>query len=648
MSGNDQMKWDDNLDFESLADEYEGTLPEEANSSGDLQDLAYDQPDTVEPAAGDSELEETASVEGAAAEKTKAPRRVRRSRGISALGMGMLFGFATLTAAAGLAGAVLLLAGMTPRQLWNPEALMSLEPWLNLQSHPLHVFYLVAIGIVALTWLISWRVLAYSRSVNRNLRETENLLARVADLRLDNEAAWQNAAFKTDASVEAFVVETLGAWRLQVARQDKNLALEGELRRLESAAANGSRGDLAANFEHPLVGTVADHMRKLFDAKVAAEQEVEAVRSKDTNESGSIVGVIQDARSWNRHTLDQLSVQAASVVRIAGVLEESAAVSSAQRPGAEQLSQVSLALRELKSEIESLAAVETRAHTPGARSVADQLTELTERGGKLAFQIAMEVASLGERGERLLPMAQALEELTTEFRESAGRIQDDKKQMPRYPEMVRKLDGLIGMLDSMPAHQPSPLEARANDLNQLARRTASDLELLAGSFNHQAERLTELGVSFSALTGASFDAGDLQAGRADNPPAGSLNISQMDPFAAPSNEPESSHEIDPFATADSVLQVGQQEAHDPDFSGDVTPSVESAGFVEQAEAPTFEPAPGPMDLEIESPAQAALSAEEERVYDLAEFGAQRVDDEPTAGAEDRIYDLAEFGAVPLG
>ena len=42
---------------------------------------------------------------------------------------------------------------------------------------------------------------------------------------------------------------------------------------------------------------------------------------------------------------------------------------------------------------------------------ADSPGELVDRGSKLAFQIAMEVARLGPRGERLLPMTQALEEL---------------------------------------------------------------------------------------------------------------------------------------------------------------------------------------------------------------------------------------------
>ena len=43
-----------------------------------------------------------------------------------------------------------------------------------------------------------------------------------------------------------------------------------------------------------------------------------------------------------------------------------------------------------------------------------------------------------------------------------------------------------------------------------------------------------------------------------------------------------------------------------------------------------------------------LSLEEERVYDLSEFGAVRVSDSPQEAEQgDRVYDLAEFGAVGL-
>lgn len=658
MSGNDQMKWDDNLDFESLADEHEGGSGDEftAEGAGDLQDLAYDaepQAEAEDP-LDEADGEFAGDVEAPAGESFR-PEPFRRRAGMPSIGMGLLFGLATIASALGLANAALMVTGTDPRIYWNPQALMELEPWMNLQSHPLHVFYLVAVGIVAVAWLIAWRVVAYSRRMNRNLRNAEDLLARVSDLRLDNETAWQHPAFKADPALEAFVVETLGAWRLQIARQDKNVALEGELRRLEQAAASGVKANIESNYEHPLVGQLADLLVSLYGAKASAEQEIEAVRTKDQHESASILGVIQDARSWNRHTLDQLSVQAASVAGAAGALEQAAGAGTAGS-GANPMAQVSLSLRELKDEIEALAASETEAHDPGARSVSEQLTELTERGGKLAFQIAMEVASLGDRGERLLPMAQALEELTTEFRESATRLAggQDQPEMPRYPEMVRKLDGLIGLLESAPAPQASPLDGRIDELSETVRRASSDLELLAGSFNHQSTRLSELGASFAKLTGQGFDPDDLQSGRPDNPATGSLSLNQMDPFAADQGAPESSSDIDPFATADSVLEVGSTPVESEGFAGDVTPQAEpesetSFGSVDPFAEPEQEPAAGiAPEPAPEAVPEATLSPAEEKVYDLTEFDAQRLDAEASdEGTEERIYDLAEFGAVAL-
>ena len=321
--------------------------------------------------------------------------------------------------------------------------------------------------------------------------------------------------------------------------------------------------------------------------------------------------------------------------------------------------------------MDDLAASTENSQGTSQPDITAHFTELVDRGGKLAFQIAMEVASLGARGERLLPMAQALEELTTEFRESSGQItgaaaSHEVPNQTNYQEMVRKIDGLTGLLDSAPEEARPSLKSRSQDLALVAEKISTELDKISGSFNHQAERLTDLGTSFAALTGVAFDPEDLAIGKPENPPAGSLNLSQSDPFAKEIESPQPAEEIDPFATADSLMPADDAVDKETDFSADVTPGLESFGFsssnepepveepvAEHVVEPAPEPAPEPVAEPAAEPlagpaADPVLSTDEERVYDLSEFDAVSVEDSSDGAAqEDRIYDLAEFGAVGL-
>ncbi len=52
--------------------------------------------------------------------------------------------------------------------------------------------------------------------------------------------------------------------------------------------------------------------------------------------------------------------------------------------------------------------VEAWSQDSNNRDQMGKMNSLVDRGSKLAFQMAMEVARLGTRGERLLPMTQSL------------------------------------------------------------------------------------------------------------------------------------------------------------------------------------------------------------------------------------------------
>ncbi len=645
MSGNDNTNWDDHLDFESLADEHDSELgvSESGEGSSDLTDLSYDSEpvdgpvDSGDPVSGQDPRVDPGQSSKSAAKSTKA--RYQGRSGLPAVVMGFLFGFSAVVSGLGIGGAVLLLSGLELKSLWNPTALLSLGPWLDLANNPLNVLYLVGAGILLLSFLISWRVFNFSRGANRNLRDTEELLGKLIALRFDNESSWQNPIFKLDQAVESFVSEILGAWRLQAARQDKNLALEGELRRLEQAVTSSSRDQLTGSFEHPTVGRLGDQYAHWYDEKEAAKQEVEAVRAKDQHESLSLIGVIQDARSWNRHTLDKLGIQGAALERLARNLSQVAEDSGSADQVSSRTAQISVTLRELRTELANLAMPKAGAGEAKSSDVVGIFTDLVDRVGKLAFQIAMEVASLGSRGERLLPMAQSLEELTTEFRESSGLIvgsnsSSDSDEQKTMQDLTRKVEGLVGILDSVPAEANSSLKTRTSDLSQVGGAVSAELVNIAGSFNHQAERLTNLGTSFASLTGAPFDAGDLAIGKPDNPPDGTLELSQMDPFANEAEVPAPMADIDPFSTAEPVLPEMNDQERDPDFSTDVAPGMDSLDLPSNEE-PVLEPESRP-----------GLSMDDDRVYDLSEFDAVPVEDLPSGTEDqDRIYDLAEFGAV---
>lgn len=604
MSEQERFDWDDDLDFESLADEQV------------MQDDSMEELENFEEETQVSPPEIDVNV--ASGNDTAKSKSGGMGLGLSAGGLGTLFAVSTLVSGLGLAGAILFVGNIDPVSLWNPQGLTQVNQWFNFQDYPMNLLYILVTGVVSLGLLGSWAVARSVKSAQSRHEATAGLLEQISALRLDNEEAWQSSKLKADPQIAAFVAETLGSWRLQMARQAKNTGLEGELGRLHKAVQSKSRDDMVGHFDNPYAGELADAAVQLYDEAEVARKEARESHNKDEHQSEEIISIVQDARSWNRLTREKMGTQGVAVEKLSTHLVQLGNLAS-QMAGNQDQSQISAAVADITREISSWD--NESSEVEGQKAMA----ELVDRGSKLAFQIAMEVARLGTRGERLLPMTQDLEELTNQFRQ-ATQSMNDGKAGEAQARVRERLEQVQTRLEKGSGEDTAKLTGITGQLISSASQASQDLVEVSGTFGQQGERLTKLGESISAMTGAVFNSEDISAGKPDNPPEGGLNLTQHDPFA--SNEIQGSPvaDVDPFSQSDDLLMGSSEEPQDSGFLTSVTPGEENNYEDSKAELPS----------------------EEEKVYDLAEFGAVRVDEPENAKAEeDEVFDLSEFGAVTL-
>jgi len=603
MSEQERFDWDDDMDFESLADEQviqEDSLEELADFEEETQSSP---PEIDVNVKSDKKSKQTGSASGL---------------GLSAGGLGFLFAVSTLVSGLGLAGAVLFVGNLDPMVLWNPEGLTQMNQWFNFEDYPLNLLYILVTGVLTLGVLGSWAVARSIKSAQARHETVASLMDDITDLRLDNEEPWQNSKFKANPRTAAFVAETLGSWRLQMARQKKSIGLEGELRRLQKALESKSRDDMVGRYDNPFAGELADAAVQLFDEGQAARNEAKGTRSKDQHESQEILNIVQDARSWNRLTREKMSSQGVAVERLSTQLAQLGSLVS-QMAGNQDQSQVAAAIADITREVTAWS--DETASSDGLAG----MTELVDRGSKLAFQIAMEVARLGTRGERLLPMTQSLEELTNEFRQATATLAEgnDSEAQAHIKERLEQVQARLGQ-DS--GDVAGKLTEVTGQLIPGANQISQDLAEVSLTFTQQADRLTGLGETLADFTGAEFNAEDVKAGNPDNPPEGGLNLTQHDPFASTAEEEDSVADVDPFSNSEDLLSGSSGQPEDSGFLTSVTPGEESCF----------------------SDPEPVLPSEEEKVYDLTEFGAVRVDEPEAAESEDsEVFDLSEFGAVTL-
>jgi len=662
MSEKDRFDWNDDMDFDS---ETEGNEAYEDfhdpldgfadyDDMSDYEDLPADDvpvADAIEAGARD---DSAASVNDESNDSTPSdPRpattmkRPKRRRGLSAMGLGFLFSTSILVAGVGIGGAILLAEGVHPRSLWQPENLRQIDQLLNFSDHPLNILYMVAMGVAFLALLGSYKMARVAAEANTRTREAEEMLDKVTALSLDRQDEWQSQEFKGFPPAEDFVMRTLGAWRLQEARQKRLMGVEGELHRLEKALNKNSRPDLTGRFDHPAVGRLADEMIRYFDARESAAKKLEDYQSRDRSASTDVLGLVQEARIWNGATLDDLGVQGNTLDVLARQMADLANMADKTSAAAGSTDGLTDIIEGIRKDLagQPVAGI-------GSESVAAEWNDLVDRGSKLAFQIAMEVARLGPRGERLLPMSQSLEDLTTSFRQLADRLngQDGSRTATNGLEKVhRKLETLAALITEEDHSPWRDLADEVQDYGPSAARIAATLTRMTEGFNTQEDRLVRVGTSLATMTGAEFDSSSIPRKESSDAPVSSLDFTRPEKRPPASDFGATPAEVDPFATAGSSFLSGSDTPADSEFSSSTLPEGFASPTAGSAEPEPIElemDSPGNFGLGSDSPPDMPLSEDEEKVYDLEDFGASAAM-EPDPEPEEEVFDLASFGASPV-
>ncbi len=663
MSEQDRFDWNEDMDFESEADVQEGFDDFEDPLDGfadydemsDYDDLSEnDVPAEDARKARDGTESEAAEVvrEGLAekiptSEKAASVlKKQKRRRGISAVGLGFLFTASILVAGVGVGGAILLAEGVHPASLWQPQNLLQIDQLLNFADHPLNILYMVTMGIVFLALLGSYKMSKAAVEANTRTRDAEDMLDRLTALSLDKQEDWQSQEFKEFPPAEAFVIRTLGVWRLQEARQKRLMGVEGELHRLEKALNMNSRADLTGRFDHPAVGRLADEMIRYFDAKDAAVRKLEESESKDRNNSTEIIDLLQESRQWNGATLDHMGVQCVAVDELAGQMDDLARHienATAEAGSTESMTDI---IEGIRKDIATQSSGRM-----GIDQTVSELNDLVDTGSKLAFKIAMEVARLGPRGERLLPMSQSLEDLTTGFRRLADRVNDrdgGDAPTPALNSVHKKLETLAALITQDDQAPWRDMADEVQDFGPAAAQISGNLTRLVDGFNEHEDRLVRIGTSFADMTGAEFDSSLIPRKEPSDAPVASLNIIGRESLARPMEPAMAPVAVNPFATADSPILPQGEGLVDPDLSS-VLPRPETpiAEASTGPEVPGLElEGPARFDLNPEPPADMPLSEDEEKVYDLEDLGASPVAEPETEDTE-QVFDLSSFGAIPM-
>ncbi len=625
MSEQDRKDWNEDMEFDSLADDNpdEEIFDDSIIGFADYEDDFEDMTDGDSPmedsmvsdyddggAAGDTVADDP---KAATAMSAAASGVIQRGSGVSVFGVGTLFVASVAVSAIAAAASILLATGTPLQSLWQPANFRNFDQLLNFSAYPANIFYMVMLGVVFLAVLGSVRLAKTVHKANARTREAETMLDRLTNLSLENQGEWMAPSFKSFPPAEVFVTRVLGAFRLQEARQMRLMGLEGELHRLQKALSVNSRSDLTGRFDHPSAGALADEMVRYFDDRDAAVKEAEAERTNRYAAGGEFLEQIQDARRSNVGSLEKTATAGTTVNRLAGNITELVKAMEIAVAGAGSLDNAGDMVENIRQNLERLQTAQGAA----PRAFSSEFNDMVDRGNKLAFQIAMEVTRLGPRGERLLPMTKALEELSAEFREVADSMDAGPETKNGtgivWDNLNRPLTALAELLGRQDNGVWRSLADKARETGPAAASISQDLAHMADGFQFQDECLSKLGDSFAALTGNDFDRDEVKVPATDVKAFDTIEMGRQNSFAPAA-------EMKPFATpAASRPFHGQESILNP------------AGF-ELGDAPADD---------------APLSGSEEKVYDLDTFGASPLDTPVAETPADEVYELSDFGASPL-
>lgn len=634
------------------------------------EDFAADSPQTSHPQR--SAGHKPTPVVKAPTADSAAPniRRGRRTAGADVRGL--------LVAAVAVVVSLPVTLGVLSAVRTSPASLVGLTP----ERHGLSLPFLLGVAVtLALAAGAGLAFTTWSRRMSQKQAADQALLAAVVGLDLEDARGWQAPVLVADPAMAALTERLLGTYRLQQAKLTRFVCLDGEVHRLGKALACSAREDLEGQWDNVAVGTAADEALRIIDRLATVEAELAAARKQVAEAGPDLVTNLAEARAWTTTANDQVNAQGAAIERLLVKLARLAEAAGPDEGRARtRLEQVVAAIRQ------DLAEAPARSARPHAETAAT-LTRLVDRASKLAFQIAMEVARLAGKNERLLPMTQDLEELTTELRAvvANGGEGESPDRTGRVLENVRgRVAELAAALAERTDDAAGGAQAISGDVAPAARQVATALQQVSRGIAGQTQRLDQVLQLASHLTG--IDVPPTASVESVVEPGNALLVDRFDPFHTGRPGEAPGIVADPFANSRSVFNPGPI---DSDFCQSTLPGIEStivapltSAFTPAATTPSEPPAaPAPLpDFELPSvdetpaamdppddrpafdatPTASATNAapafateptggqDEDRIHDLSEFDAELLPaGVDAAAAEERIFDLAEFDAVAL-
>jgi tetratricopeptide (TPR) repeat protein len=568
------------------------------------------------------------------------PSPPRRRGGFNPVGLGLLSFVSSLVAVLAAACAILTLTSGTI--LDAPQFLR--KDLIELQWPA--AMFAGALLLALLGAALVGHAVARGR---RRYEVAEELLQKVGSLDPNDRDTWADPVLQEHPVLGRFLSE-LGQ---TTERKDIKLAgfigLEGEVFRLEKSLAEGSRGDLAGRYDHQGVSRLADEILRLWDERQQVSREVTSLGGKLSDGGARLCNGLQEAANWNSAALDRLHVQLAALEKLAPSLKQLNQDVRHLARERQDIASLKGTLGAVREEFSILPAADS-SETIG--SIAENIKDLVSKGGSLAIKAATGVAALGPQGQELLGLTQELQSIVTEFRAASTRLEalfvNQEKAANVMASMRQKLDGVKNTIKPDPQAQQAwqSMNSGLADLTESLRGVAAAFGGLSPEFNTQTEHLNQLGRGCAALTGGRF----APAASSESAPTDGLAVERFEPFARADMTPGSP------TRAGSPFVVPAEE---PGVPADVpvrrmAPGLQAASPLLEPQVPPIAATPKPSPPPPQAPRQAptkdsSLVEEEDRVYDLSEFDAVDLDQEPASAdaEEDRIYDLQELGAVAL-
>ena len=573
-------------------------------------------------------------------------QHVKPRRDTSAGLVGFFYFLSVLAGAAAAGYAVLQVLGGRFQQLLEVQ-------------HPSFVLLTATAGGLVILGLLG--ALALGSTVGRMGRRAgraEVILHKITQLDLEEDGGWQDEDYDDYPTLATNLERLKSTHELLRIRHARAVELEMEVQRLEAAITQRASSELMAEFSHPLTAQLADEAAHLVKDEADLRGRLDDLNAQLVSAGGQICNDVREAGDWNEGMKNEVHAQS---LALTGPLTD--VTSLAHRIS--ELHQIARADSEVVTTLDDLkdrlVSSEAGAHPGELAEIASGLRESVEKIAGISFQIAINVARLGQDGVMLLPLTQQLESMTGDFKSVAARMDaisgHEGEQSTLVQQLKKDLQVLIGQAAPTSSADTTwdSVVDRIQNLSQTLLLVTRSLSELPARFDQQTNRLNGLGQTGAELTGADYtpveatatEAIDLPTVEAVPEPVAASDLGveprPMEKETGPVAKPPPSEE-GIFREPTSLFQPVADDAwNKPD--GELTAESPATGRVDVL---SDDPAGNTAD-EAVSATQPPLPPEEDRVYDLTEFGAVALGDDDAAAAADadRIYDLEELGAVAL-